>query len=162
MNCGIWMFFNMRACMQAPAPPPPPVTGCTALGMAPDSISCQDVSLILLYIVLLPVLALCIRYKTLHARGEPLTFRNLLGMAAASQRSNMWAEELAEAAEADREVEEEPPKSLRIGLQYSSVEEWLRSWYFEQVLAHPFSFYMSLFVSSCLTIMPAFLSERLL
>ncbi len=120
--------------MQPPAPPPPPVTGCTALGMAPDSISCQDVSLILLYIVLVPVLALCIRYKTLHSRGEPLTFRNLLGLAAASQRSNMWAEELAAAADAERDAEEEPPKSLGTGLQYSLVEKWLRSWYFEQVL----------------------------
>ncbi|EIE26672.1 multidrug efflux transporter AcrB transmembrane domain-containing protein [Coccomyxa subellipsoidea C-169] len=119
-------------CSPPPAPPPPPVTGCTAVGMAPDSISCQDVSLILLYIVLVPVLALCIRYKTLHSCGEPLTFRNMLGLAAASQRSNMWAEELAAAADAERDAEEEPPKSLGTGLQYSLVEKWLRSWYFEQ------------------------------
>ncbi|CAL8466999.1 g6535 [Coccomyxa elongata] len=116
-------------CSPPPAPPPPPVTGCTALGMAPDSISCQDVSLILLYIVLAPVLALCIRYKTLHASREPLTFKTLLGLAA-PQRSNMWAEELAATADAERD--EEPPKSLATSLQYPAVEERLRSWYFQQ------------------------------
>lgn len=86
--------------------------------------------------MLAPVLALCIRYKTLHASGQPLTFKTLLGLAA-PQRSNMWAEELAATADAERD--EEPPKSLTTSLQYPAVEERLRSWYFEQVHACLFS-----------------------
>lgn len=36
-------------------------------------------SLIILYIVLLPLLLLFVRVRTLHARGERLDFRSLLG-----------------------------------------------------------------------------------
>ncbi len=41
--------------------------------------SCAAFSLIILYIVLLPLLLLFVRVRTLHARGERLDFKSLLG-----------------------------------------------------------------------------------
>ena len=39
--------------MQPPPPPPPEPYGCTALGLGPDSLSCLDLSLLLLYVIFL-------------------------------------------------------------------------------------------------------------
>lgn len=39
--------------MQPPPPPPPEPYGCTALGLGPNSLSCLDLSLLLLYIFFL-------------------------------------------------------------------------------------------------------------
>ena len=39
--------------VQPPPPPPPQPYGCTALGLGPNSLSCLDLSLLLLYIVFL-------------------------------------------------------------------------------------------------------------
>ena len=63
--------------MQPPVPPPPAPSGCAALGLR--SMSCAAFSLIILYIVLLPLLLLFVRVRTLHARGERLDYRTLLG-----------------------------------------------------------------------------------
>ena len=63
--------------MQPPVPPPPAPSGCAALGLR--SMSCAAFSLIILYIVLLPLLLLFVRVRTLHARGERLDFKSLLG-----------------------------------------------------------------------------------
>jgi len=46
--------------------------------------SCAAFSLIILYIVLLPVLLLFARVRSLHAKGERLDFRSLLGAQQAS------------------------------------------------------------------------------
>lgn len=127
--------------MQPPAPPPPPKTGCAAIGLGPHSMTCQDVSLLTLYIVLLPLLALFVRYRALHACGEPLSFRQLLGLAAATQgrrtQSNAWTEELLPAAVGGPELPDQDtqdlPKSLWDGPEYSALEQRLRGWYFQQV-----------------------------
>ncbi len=68
--------------MQPPVPPPPEPSGCAALGL--KSMSCAAFSLIILYIVLLPVLLLFARVRSLHAKGERLDFRSLLGAQQAS------------------------------------------------------------------------------
>lgn len=39
--------------VQPPPPPPPQPYGCTAVGLGPNSLSCLDLSLLLLYIVFL-------------------------------------------------------------------------------------------------------------
>lgn len=132
--------------LQPPPPPPPPVTGCTALGLGPHSLTCQDVSLILAYIVLAPLLALFVRFTSLKARGEPAGFKRLLGLAAASQRQESgggeWSEELLPAKSRgvdDEEEGEKLPRTLGTGLHYSAAEEWLRRWYRAQAC----SFYLS-------------------
>ena len=64
--------------VQPPAPPPPEPTGCAAFGLR--SMSCAAFSLIILYVAALPLLLLFVRVRGLHARGERLDFRSLLGM----------------------------------------------------------------------------------
>ena len=44
---------DMRRTMQPPPPPPPQPYGCTAVGLGPNSLSCLDLSLLLLYIIFL-------------------------------------------------------------------------------------------------------------
>ena len=63
--------------MQPPVPPPLVPSGCAVLGLR--SMSCVAFGLIILYIVLLPLLLLFVRVRTLHARGERLDFNSLLG-----------------------------------------------------------------------------------
>ena len=74
----LWdIYLKLKIVMQPPVPPPPAPSGCAALGLR--SMSCAAFSLIILYIVLLPLLLLFVRVRTLHARGERLDFRSLLG-----------------------------------------------------------------------------------
>ena len=63
--------------MQPPVPPPPQPSGCAALGLR--SMSCTAFSLIIAYIVLLPLLLLFVRVRAVHAKGDPLDLRSLLG-----------------------------------------------------------------------------------
>ena len=63
--------------MQPPLPPPPETSGCAALGLR--SMSCTAFSLIIAYIVLLPLLLLFVRVRAVHAKGDPLDLRSLLG-----------------------------------------------------------------------------------
>ena len=63
--------------MQPPVPPPPEASGCAALGLR--SMSCTAFSLIIAYIVLLPLLLLFVRVRAVHAKGDPVDLRSLLG-----------------------------------------------------------------------------------
>ena len=63
--------------MQPPVPPPPEASGCAALGLR--SMLCTAFSLIIAYIVLLPLLLLFVRVRAVHAKGDPLDLRSLLG-----------------------------------------------------------------------------------
>lgn len=63
--------------MQPPVPPPPQPSGCAALCLR--SMSCTAFSLIIAYIVLLPLLLLFVRVRAVHAKGDPLDLRSLLG-----------------------------------------------------------------------------------
>ena len=63
--------------MQPPVPPPPETSGCAALGLR--SMSCTAFSLIIAYIVLLPLLLLFVRVRAVHAKGDSLDLRSLLG-----------------------------------------------------------------------------------
>ena len=93
-----------------------------------------------LYIVLLPVLALFVRWRALHARrGGRLGFKELLGLAAAGERGGGtgaedgdWTEELLTDRGHDGNDGGEAPKTLGEEVEYPAVEAWLRGWYFRQ------------------------------
>ncbi len=101
----------------------------------------------MLYVALLPVLALFVRARALQARGGRLGWKRLLGLAAAGEggaggaEQDEWTEALlparGEGGGRGHEDGGELPKALGEEPAYPAVEAWLRHWYFRQVREAP-------------------------
>ena len=112
-------------CLQSPPPPPPEPYGCTALGLGPNSLSCLDLSLLLLYILFLAGLV----WAAVHWRVFAHTFSH-------SQVDDTAADSFplleSEEADVDGLMAEDIDGDEKA---YSPVEQWLRPVFYKLVRA---------------------------
>jgi len=125
--------------LQPPPPPPPEPYGCTALGLGPNSLSCLDLSLLLLYILFLAGLV----WAAVHWRVFAHTFSH-------SQVDHTAADSFplleSEEADVDGLMEEDIDGDEKA---YSPVEQWLRPVFYRLVRANITFCHMTLHPVAC-------------
>jgi len=127
--------------LQPPPPPPPEPYGCTALGLGPNSLSCLDLSLLLLYILFLAGLV----WAAVHWRVFAHTFSH-------SQIDDTAADSFplleSEEADVDGLMEEDIDGDEKA---YSRVEQRLRPVFYKLVRANITFCHVTLHPVACVT-----------